>query len=296
MKKLLLCTLLVCLVPGEVLAKTLYRAKSLYRDIYVEKEGDLVCLKFAIPRKHDTNQSCKNVKNPDQLVFNYTKMAMTGVLLNVDPKAIMIVGLGGGSLPTALHDMYPGARITSVDIDPAVADVAKKYFGFQENDNNRIIIKDARLFIKREGLKDKKYDLVILDAFGSDYIPEHLTTVEFLEEVKSILSPDGAILANTFSSSRLFNHELATYAQVFGAFYVSRLPGSSNRILLHSINPENMLIDNIGKNAALLEERLKKYDVDARALYKAIDTVPAWDPDTRPLTDQFSPSNVLNAK
>jgi len=97
MKKLLLCTLLLSLMPSALLAKTLYRAKSLYRDIYVEREGELVCLKFAIPRKQDTNQSCKNVEKPDELVFNYTRMAMTGVLVNVEPKAILVVGLGGGT-------------------------------------------------------------------------------------------------------------------------------------------------------------------------------------------------------
>jgi len=137
---------------------------------------------------------------------------------------------------------------------------------------------------------------VILDAFGSDYIPEHLTTVEFLQEVKSVLSTDGVILANTFSSSRLFKHELATYAKAFGEFYVLRMSGSSNRILMHSVNPDLMQIDNIEKNVDLLADRLKKYGVDARELYRSIDTLPAWEPNTRPLTDQFSPSNVLNAQ
>ena len=296
MKKLLLCVFLVSLTPGDLLAKTIYRAKSLYRDIYVVKEGDLLCLKFSIPRKQDTSQSCKNVKKPDEMVFNYTKMTMASVLLNNNPKSILVVGLGGGTLPTALHDMYPDAQIISLDIDPAVADVAKEYFEFQESENNKVVIRDARLFIKREVLKNKQYDLIILDAFGSDYIPEHLTTVEFLEEVKSILSPDGVIAANTFSSPRLYKHELSTYAKVFGDFYVLRMPGSSNRVLLHSLNPKNMLIENIDKNATLLKERLKKYNVDARGLYKSIDTVPSWDEDARPLTDQYSPSNVLNAK
>lgn len=296
MKKLLLCTLLIALLPIDVLAKTLYREKSLYRDIYVVQEGDLICLKFSIPRKQDTSQSCKNVKDPDEMVFNYTKMAMASLFLNANPKSILIVGMGGGTLPTALHDMYPDAQITSVDIDPAVVAVAKKYFDFTESENNKVVVRDARLFIKREALKNKQYDLVILDAFGSDYIPEHLTTVEFLEEVKSVMSPNGVISANTFSSSRLYQHELSTYENVFGEFYVLQMPASGNRVLLHAMNLDNMMIESIEKNASLLEEQLKKYSVDSRELYKAIDTVPSWDKTTRPLTDQYSPSNVLNAK
>jgi len=301
MKKILLSALvtsliLIGLAPVDLFAKTLYRAKSLYRDIYVVKHGDLVCLKFSIPRKEDTNQSCMNVKKPNELVFNYTKMAMTGLLLNTNPKNILVVGLGGGTLPTTFHDLYPQAKITSVEIDPAVVEVAKKYFEFEETEQNKVVLRDARLFIKREALKDQQYDLIILDAFGSDYIPEHLTTVEFLQEVKTILSPNGVISANTFSSPRLFNHELSTYHEVFGEFYVVRLRGSSNRVILYSMNPDNMLIENIEKNAVLLKAPLTKYDIDTTKLYKAINTIPLWNEEARPLTDQYSPSNVLNAK
>ena len=64
-----------------------------------------------------------------------------------------------------------------------------------------------------------KYDVVMLDAFDHEYIPEHLLTREFLTEVKSLLSPQGVLVANTFSSSRLYDHESTTYADVFGTFY-----------------------------------------------------------------------------
>ena len=47
----------------------------------------------------------------------------------------------------------------------------------------------------------------MLDAFDHEYIPEHLLTQEFLKEVKSLLAPGGVLAANTFSSSRLYDHE-----------------------------------------------------------------------------------------
>ena len=65
--------------------------------------------------------------------------------------------------------------------------------------------------------EQQRYDLIMLDAFDHEYIPEHLLTQEFLQEVKSLLAPGGVLAANTFSSSRLYDHESTTYAAVFGS-------------------------------------------------------------------------------
>ena len=295
MKKILLIILLIQM-SALADAKELYRAKSLYRDIYVIQQDDLLCLKFSIPRREDTSQSCQDRSQPLRLVFNYTRMMMASVLVNPEPQSILIIGLGGGTLPTAFGDMYPDAEITSVEIDPAVAKVARKYFDFKETEKNRVVIKDARLHIKREALKNRKYDIIILDAFGSDYIPEHLTTVEFLEEVKQVLSPQGVLAANTFSSSKFYHHESSTYAQVFGKFFVIRTKAGSNRIILHSANPDLLAIENIENNVKALGSRLKKYDVDAELMLQSVTTLPMWNETARPLTDQYSPANILNAK
>jgi len=295
MKKILL--VIVLLQLSVILeAKELYRAKSLYRDIYVVENNDLLCLKFSIPRREDTSQSCMDRNDPLRMVFNYTRMMMATVLINPEPRSILIVGLGGGSLPTAFNDMYPEAEITSVEIDPAVAKVARKYFDFKETEKNKVVIKDARLHIKRQALKKKMYDLIILDAFGSDYIPEHLTTVEFLQEVKQVLSPQGVLASNTFSSSKYYHHESSTYAEVFGKFFVMQTNAGSNRIILHSEDDTLLDIENIQRNVEALGKQLEKYDVDADLMYRSINTLPMWDESARPLTDQYSPANILNAK
>ena len=60
------------------------------------------------------------------------------------------------------------------------------------------------------------YDLVMLDAFNEDYIPEHMLTREFLQELKAVMTPNGTIVANTFSGTELYDHESTTYKAVFG--------------------------------------------------------------------------------
>ena len=75
----------------------------------------------------------------------------------------------------AFHRLFPTAVIHAIEIDTAVTKVAKKYFDFTENDQIKVD-QDGRVFTKRALANSFKYDLIILDAFNGDYIPEHLMT------------------------------------------------------------------------------------------------------------------------
>ena len=59
---------------------------------------------------------------------------------------------------------------------------------------------DGRVFAKRMGKQGIRYDLVMLDAFDHEYIPEHMLTREFLLEIKGLLTPQGVLAANTFAT------------------------------------------------------------------------------------------------
>ena len=85
----------------------------------------------------------------------------------------------------ALRDILPSAVIDTVEIDEAVVRVAKRFFDFAEDDQNRVYVQDARVFGKRAALRGEQYDLIILDAFDGEYIPEHLMTIEFLGEMRT---------------------------------------------------------------------------------------------------------------
>ena len=230
-----LLALLICL-PLLVLssltqAKILYEERSLYTRLIVDDEGSIRCLKFTLIRKN-SRQTCIDRNNPQRLVFDYAKMTLSALLLKPDPERILIIGLGGGTLPNALRDILPGAVIDTVEIDEAVVRVAKQFFGFAEDKQNRVYVQDARVFGKRAALRGEQYGLIILDAFDGEYIPEHLMTAEFLSEMRGLLSNDGVLVANTFASSKLYDYESATYAEAFGGFLNFRLPTSGNRVIL----------------------------------------------------------------
>ena len=266
----------------------------LYQTILVEKTGTTVCLKFSV-RRNQRNQSCIDQRRPRDMVFAYTRMMMAALLLNPSPRRVLVVGLGGGTLPTAMARIYREAAIDAVEIDPAVVTVAERYFGFVATDRLRVHVQDARAFVKRAARNGETYDLLMLDAFNSDYIPEHLMTREFLLEAKSVLTEDGVLAANTFASSRLYDHESATYNDVFGPFFNLRLRDSSNRVILAARQPLPDVL-RLQRRAAELNERLRPFGVDIRSYPKHLLSKADWDTSARVLTDQYSPANLLRAE
>ena len=279
----------------SIAAEVIHQERSLYRNILVEDKGDLRCLRFNV-KTSKTNQSCLYKSKPDQLVFNYTKLLFSGLLLVEEPKNILIIGLGGGTMSNTLHQLYPKSKITNVEIDPAVIKVARQYFEFFENENVSSVVQDGRIFIKRAVIKKQQYDWIILDAFNGDYIPEHLLTQEFLQETKSLLTPNGILTANTFSVSDLYAHESATYKKVFGDFYNVRNYKNSNRIIL-AAKGELASVKIINKRAKQLHQRLAPFAVNLLQVSQQMTStsiVQDWPDNTQVLTDQFSPANLLN--
>ena len=288
-----LLALFASLVTTPSTAMTIiHTEKSLYRNILVYEEDEQRCMSFT-RNQQTARQTCLSLDDPNQFVFVYTRMMMGALYLNPQPRNILIVGLGGGVLPMALTKMFPDARIDIAEIDPAVVKVAQRFFGFNPSLQVQVIEEDGRVFVKRTGKSGQRYDLIMLDAFDHEYIPEHLLTREFLLEVKTLLTADGVLAANTFSSSRLYHHESATYQAVFGQFYNLRVK-LRNRIILAKMDGLPSL-ETIKQRADALEDKLKLLGFGGDWLVPLFSTERDWDSNARILTDQYSPSNLLNS-
>jgi spermidine synthase len=214
------------------------------------------------------------------------------LLVNDKPESILIIGLGGGSIPMTLAEIFPDSFIDIVEIDEAVVRVAKKYFNFAETNRMKVFVSDARVHIKRAGLKKKQYDFIVLDAFTGDYIPEHLMTTEFLQETKNLLSNDGVLVANTFSTSALYDHESVTYHQVFGEFLNLKMPNTGNRVILASIDALPGLFE-LRSKSKRFSAMMDNYGVNIEQYPARMSRKIDWDESKRALTDQYNPANLL---
>jgi len=284
--------LLATLVPvlqARAQPPLLHSERSLYRQVFVYGDNATRCLCFTRECRVG-RQSCIDLKQPDRLMFEYTQMMLGSLLLIPEPRSILIIGLGGGTLPRALRALLPNAEIDVVEIDPAVIRVADQYFGYRVDAHQHVYEEDGRAYVRRMLRTLQRYQLIMLDAYDQQYIPEHLLTQEFLQQVRSLLAPNGIVAANTFSSSRLYSNESVTYRAVFGTFYNLK---SANRVVLASNGPLPGIAE-ATRNAARYEAAFSARGFKASALLPLFKTGVDWDSHARVLTDQYSPANLLN--
>lgn len=156
-----------------------------------------------------------------------------------DVKSIAIVGLAGGTIARQYNAVYPGIPIDGIEIDGDILDAAAQYF-----DLNTAMIpglktyaQDGRYMLKQ---LDSRYTLIAIDAYRPPYIPWHLTTVEFFEEVRDRLADNGVVAVNvgrTNTDRRLVDAMTATLLQVFPSVHAMDVPQSFNTILVATLNP-----------------------------------------------------------
>lgn len=265
---------------AQAAPELLHSEPSQFGKILVFEENGERCMNFNSMVDFG-RQTCQDVDEPGKLVFSYTRMMISALYVKPDPASILIVGLGGATLQKTLANLLPGTVIDTVEIDPAVGKVAEAYFGYRPGPRQRLFIEDGRAYIERAHQEGRLYDMVMLDAFDVDYIPEHLMTVEFLQHVKGILAADGIVVANTFTNSKLYEQESATYAAVLGEFFNLR---EGNRVIVAGKRtlPD---ADTLAARSNTLDARLAPLGIDRDRALNRFKRIERIDSDTAVLRD-----------
>jgi len=145
-------------------------------------------------------------------------------------------------------------------------------------------VQDGREFVERAHREGATYDMVRLDAFDIDYIPAHLLTVEFMEQVKGILSSRGVLVANSFAQSRMYDRESATYAAVFGPFFNLRGRMDGNRVIV-AVPSGLPSEETLEQNVRVLAEPLRAFGIDIATELARYSRVQDWPDGAEPLRD-----------
>ena len=207
--------------------KILHKSENNFGSIWVYERGDYRCLSFIEPPAPSL-ESGMSLSNPKALLFKIHQVMMTTLFLKDNPKRILIIGLGGGSMVNALNILVPNATIDIVEINPALPSIAQKYFNLKVDGNNKIIIKDGVEFVKNA--PEKEYEIVLIDAFDKDYIPPALLSDEFMQNIKKVMKENGAVAINTFIESKYQDLESNLFKNNFGSYY--NLCVGANRVVL----------------------------------------------------------------
>ncbi|KFP74892.1 Methyltransferase-like 13, partial [Apaloderma vittatum] len=180
---------------------------------------------------------------------------------------VLVVGLGGGSLPLFVHDYFSQARVTVAEIDPSMLEVATRWFGFSQGDRLQVHVSDGLDYVAKLAAEaPAHYDAVMFDVDSKDLMvgmscpPPAFVEKPFLQKVKTILRPEGVFVLNLVCrDAQLKESVLATLREVFPLLYARRIEGEVNEILFCQPSPEGRRDPTeLGTRARALEEALRQ--------------------------------------
>jgi spermidine synthase len=134
---------------------------------------------------------------------------------------ILVLGVAGGSvIKTLVDEIKFKGKITGVEIDSAVIDIANNHFELDKIPNLEIVIDDAFDYILKTKLK---YDLIIIDVFEDTTMPNFLFQDFFIQRINSLLNMNGFILFNTMVINKSQEERNQIYKSKFGGNYSLRM-------------------------------------------------------------------------
>ena len=228
-----------------------------------------------------------------QTTLPYQRYAAGALVLNPEIESVLSIGMGSGGIGAYLHAVLPELEVDYVEIDSAVARVARQFFFFEDGPQDSVYIDDARQFLRRS---ERRWDYIYTDAYIGMSIPFHLTTVEFMDEVKRHLNPGGVLGFNLAAGmDQPFSKAiLRTISNRFESVFAFAVSGSSNLYILASDSRVTLPKAEMIQIGSELDERFSLdpslEQIAASRLEVSIDPASAV-----LLTDRFAPANHLVA-
>ncbi len=164
--------------------------------------------------------------------------------------SLAVIGLAAGTIPKQFTDVFGSIPIDGIELDPAIVEAGRTYFALNEP-NIHVIVGDGRYELNR---LPGRYDVITIDAYKVPYIPWHLTTQEFFQEVRAHLNDGGVVAINVGrapTDRSLVEAMTATLKTVFPTVHTIDIPGSLNSILVATVEPTE--VDNLQRNLARLD-------------------------------------------
>lgn len=170
-----------------------------------------------------------------------------------DMHSLAIIGLAAGTIARQYTFVYGLIPIDGIEIDPGIIEAGIRYFDMnaEQMPNLTVYAEDGRYMLG----KLSTYSVIAIDAYRPPYIPWHLTTVEFFQEVANHLEINGVVAVNvgrTNTDRRLVDAMTATLLRVFPSVHAMDVPNSFNTILVATRQTTSP--DNLAANANTVEQ------------------------------------------
>lgn len=134
---------------------------------------------------------------------------------------VLVLGMGTGTYAKQCMKYFDNVNVEGVEIDQKITDLAAEYFALPES--VPVTTYDGRAYLQAV---DKKYDVIMVDAYQDITIPFQMSSVEFFTLVQEHLTEDGIMVVNMNMHSD--TEETKAYSQVQNQ--TDNLPSQTNRV------------------------------------------------------------------
>lgn len=211
-----------------------------------------------------------------------------------DKSQILVLGLGTGTFASMCTKYFPNAQVEGVEIDKKIADLAKGYFDLP--DSVEVSVYDGRAYLNSN---NKKYDVIMVDAYQDITIPFQMSTVEFFSLVRDHLTENGVMVVNLNMTSsnnneKSINDYLSdTISKVFPNVYTVNVSNGTNTELFAFRNVD--AIQNFSNTYKRYCDTNKNIGL-ANMMDKVASGLIKWEAGDLMLTDDKAPVEVLGMK
>lgn len=200
-----------------------------------------------------TVQSAMRVKAPNELELAYTRAMMGFLLFHPEPRNILMVGLGGGSVAKFVYHSLPTVQTRVVEINPQVVAAAHSHFFLPEADQRlRIEIGDGVEYVHNHSAC---CDVLMVDGYDDRSLPEALSSQGFYDDCAAALAPDGMLVVNLWGSDKLFDVYFRRIEASFNGLVLSMPTGRMSNVIVFGFkrSPGNPRWQELKERARSLE-------------------------------------------
>lgn len=167
--------------------KLLFSGQDEYGPVEVVESNELRSLHFGTLFK----QSEMDLKDPFTLVTKYIQLMAMSLVFSPQPKSVLVLGLGGGSLPKFIWKHFPKCRIDAIERSPLVAKISHEYFAVPKSPRLNIHIDDAFEYVRQS---HSTYDLIFVDLFLADSVADLPSAKDFFKNCHRLLTHKNSLI------------------------------------------------------------------------------------------------------
>jgi len=215
-------------LPG----KEIHRTYDEYGPIQVFDDGTKRYLSFG----EGDEQSCILKARPELLQHEYTR-AMLLPTLFCEPRSAVLIGLGGGAVPTCLFHHWPDLRLHVIELRRAVVKIARRYFDLPQSERIQIVEQDVAEFFDQP--LAQRVDMVFSDIYGAEVMDMQYFQPWYIEACARLLNDDGWLIMNCWDEHRGEQDTLQALTEEFAEVY-SCTVSTGNWIIFASKRPNTI--------------------------------------------------------